>query len=76
MCLTEKTSYYYTSHLQMPYTISHEYTLKECFEEYTSKDKLDDDNKFICSNCSGKGQLIIIVSAVQAFMKYSLLCML
>lgn len=50
---------------KMPCTISHEYTLEECFEEYTSKDKLDDDNKFICSSCSGKGDDIELRRAVK-----------
>lgn len=38
----------------------YKYTLEECFKEYTSEDKLDDNNKFICSNCSGKGQPVLI----------------
>ena len=34
-------------------------TLEECFTEYTSEDTLDNDNKFICSKCSGIGQPLI-----------------
>ena len=36
-------------------------TLEECFEEYTSKDILDNDNKFICSNCSGEGRPLSLI---------------
>ena len=36
-------------------------TLQECLKEYTSEDTLDNDNKFICSNCSGQGQPLTLM---------------
>lgn len=50
----------------------YKYTLEECFKEYTSEDKLDDNNKFICSNCSGKGGEIQLRSAVKQLQLHTL----
>ena len=41
-------------------------TLEECFEEYTSEDILDNDNKFICSNCSG-GQFLSLIMLMNIY---------
>ena len=49
---------YYRSY---SYTTSSSHTLEECLEEYVSENVLDNDNKFICTKCSRKGQSLKVM---------------
>jgi ubiquitin carboxyl-terminal hydrolase 8 len=53
-CKTKSASFEPFNILQLPIPEKEKATLKECLDDYTKTEKLDDDNKFHCSKCSKK----------------------